>query len=288
MVSKVMDYMISPVPIRIIDPHVERSMLRIGGIRVGQTGHLPGRTLFRREAVFDTWAAVFIVSGAGTYREDGGGEQAVRGGSLFFFHPGRTYDFGPEAGGSWDEYYINFEGDRSEEWLENGLIFAGKVLPGAVGEEVPAMCEEVLACMERGLPGEADRAALLLERLLLECALTAAGKDRLPEDDLMSRVRKDLEASVYGGLHPETIAERHHVSVSTLRRAVRRASGYPLYEYVHRLKMAEARHLLLNTPLRIQEIAAALGYADPFYFSRLFKKYSGKSPTACREQIYQS
>lgn len=53
--SKHMDYMISPYPIRIIDPKVESSKLKLKNIRVGQAGHLPGRTLFRSGVVFEHW-----------------------------------------------------------------------------------------------------------------------------------------------------------------------------------------------------------------------------------------
>lgn len=69
--SKHMDYMISPYPIRIIDPKVESSKLKLKNIRVGQAGHLPGRTLFRSGVVFEHWAIVYIVSGSGSYMEIG-------------------------------------------------------------------------------------------------------------------------------------------------------------------------------------------------------------------------
>lgn len=84
---KLMDYMISPYPIRIIDPKVEASRLRLKSVRIGQAGHLPGRTLFRSGVVFEHWALVYIVSGGGSYSENGGKEQQVREGSLFFSVP---------------------------------------------------------------------------------------------------------------------------------------------------------------------------------------------------------
>lgn len=47
--------------------------------------------------------------------------------------------------------------------------------------------------------------------------------------------------------------------------------------------MLEARRLLGFTPLSVKEIAARLGYADPFHFSRAFKGATGLSPQAYRE-----
>ncbi|WNS41289.1 AraC family transcriptional regulator [Paenibacillus sp. MMS20-IR301] len=281
---KLMDYMISPYPIRIIDSKVEASRLRLKSIAVGQAGHLPGRTLFRSAVLFEHWALVYIVSGSGFYTENGGKEQQVREGSLFFFRPGRSYSFGPPPGGYWDEYYINFGGSRVAEWLENGLIAGGIVYQANAVQGLAAFFEKVLGLMDGGVPGDADRAALLLEEMLLECSLLIQGSRNLQEG-AMPHIRQALNACIYEQPDLPAIAAALHISMSTLRRTVRSSSGYPLHEYIHRLKIAEAKHLLLNTSLQVQEISGMLHYTDPFYFSRLFKKYMGISPQSCRSQV---
>ncbi|WP_249896920.1 helix-turn-helix domain-containing protein [Paenibacillus sp. PK3_47] len=280
-----MDYMISPYPIRIIDPKVESSRLRLQSIRVGQAGHLPGRTLYRSGAVFEHWAMVYIASGSGTLTENGGKEQQVGGGSLFFFRPGYSYCFGPPPEGSWDEYYIDFTGTRVTEWVEAGMVTGGTVYQIGQPPGLLSSFEEVLRLMDSGIPAAADRAALILENMLLECTLAAAAPSHSRESDLMQTVRDDLGTCVYGEVTLAEIAARHHMSMSTLRRIVRRSSGFPLHEYIHRIKMAEAKHLLLNTSLQIKEIAGLLHYSDAFYFSRLYKKYMGISPQYSRNHI---
>ncbi|WP_379132254.1 AraC family transcriptional regulator [Paenibacillus sp. sgz500958] len=283
--SKLMDYMISPYPIRIIDPKVDASKLKLRSIRIGQVGHLPGRTLFRQNVLFEHWAVVFIASGFGILAENDGAEQQVTAGSLFFFRPGCRYDFGPPAGGSWDEYYINFSGSRVNEWLESGLIAGGTVFQAGSPDEFPARFEAIITQMEGGAPADADRAALLLEGLLLECSLDVRKNNRLLQDDPMPRIREALISSVYSEIDLQQIAANHHISLSTLRRLVRRSSGFPLHEYVHRLKMAEAKNLLLNTSLQVKEISSLLHYNDTFYFSRVFKRIMGVSPQHCRSNI---
>lgn len=283
--SKLMDYMISPYPIRIIDPKVEFTMLKLKALRIGQAGHLPGRTLFRSGVVFEHWAVVYIVSGEGMYMEIGGEVQQVREGSLFFFRPGYSYNFGPSPGGNWDEYYINFIGTRVSEWLESGLIAGGNVFQANSVKGLLTSFEEVLERMESGAPADADRAALLLEKLLMECSFIIEEKNWSSQADYMRKIREDLNSCIYGDMDLVQIAAKHHISMSTLRRLIRRSSGYPLHEYIHRLKMAEAKNLLLNTPLQVKEISGMLHYNDPFYFSRLFKKYMGVSPQLCRSNV---
>lgn len=46
--------------------------------------------------------------------------------------------------------------------------------------------------------------------------------------------------------------------------------------------MERAKHLLLSSNLSISEISFSIGYENPLYFSRLFRKYTGSSPTEFR------
>jgi two-component system response regulator YesN len=50
------------------------------------------------------------------------------------------------------------------------------------------------------------------------------------------------------------------------------------------VRIKQAKHLLSTTSLTVREVAFAVGYDDPNYFSRLFKEYTGYSPSAWRQQ----
>jgi len=61
-----------------------------------------------------------------------------------------------------------------------------------------------------------------------------------------------------------------------------RTFGHSLQAYVKTARIREARSLLLDTDLRVGEVAQALGYRDMYYFSRQFKDVTGLSPRAWR------
>ena len=58
-------------------------------------------------------------------------------------------------------------------------------------------------------------------------------------------------------------------------------------QYIQSLRISNAQTLLETTNYNVSEIAQILGYDDPFYFSRVFKKQSGLSPSEFRKQLQQ-
>ncbi|MBB4050928.1 AraC family transcriptional activator of pobA [Devosia subaequoris] len=72
------------------------------------------------------------------------------------------------------------------------------------------------------------------------------------------------------------------VSVDRLTSAVQRATGLTPLGLIHARLFAEARQMIENSGMQIAEISVHLGFDDPAYFSRFFKRLSGKSPRQYR------
>ncbi|MEO0733077.1 MAG: AraC family transcriptional regulator [Bacteroidota bacterium] len=80
------------------------------------------------------------------------------------------------------------------------------------------------------------------------------------------------------------IAGELFVSAPHLSTSVKEATGKTPTAYVQDLLVAEAQKLLVATDLAASEIAYQLDFQDPAYFSRVFKKVTGLSPTAWRKK----
>lgn len=74
-------------------------------------------------------------------------------------------------------------------------------------------------------------------------------------------------------------------SPSTVTRLFKKLTGQSFKQYQLSFRLRQAGDLIAeNTDCTIAEIAAAVGFEDPLYFSRLFRKYTGQAPTAYRRQ----
>jgi transcriptional regulator GlxA family with amidase domain len=71
----------------------------------------------------------------------------------------------------------------------------------------------------------------------------------------------------------------------TVKRRFSRATGYAPIEYVHRLRIEEAKRLLERTSQPVDEISWSVGYLNPAFFRRLFKRHTHLAPAQYRRKF---
>jgi AraC-like DNA-binding protein len=105
----------------------------------------------------------------------------------------------------------------------------------------------------------------------------------------VSQVEQLLKQYFSGGKLPETglptvkyLAEQVHLSASYLSDLLKKETGMNAQEHIHYYLIEEAKSILLNTDHSVGEIAYALGFEYPQYFSKLFKQKTGKTPVEYR------
>jgi len=78
---------------------------------------------------------------------------------------------------------------------------------------------------------------------------------------------------------PKMLADELAISLSQLNRRLNSVAGKPSSTYILQVKMAHARKILASQHKTIGEVAAECGIYDVNYFSRIFKKHTGVTPT---------
>ncbi len=87
----------------------------------------------------------------------------------------------------------------------------------------------------------------------------------------------------FGQSLPESqVAQLCQMSPSRFCREFKAAFGVTYVEYVARYRVVQAKRLLNNPSMSIADAAAAVGFTDPSYFTRVFRRVTGLSPSAYR------
>ena len=119
--------------------------------------------------------------------------------------------------------------------------------------------------------------------LLYLASVRNVGKEELYPNSLR-RSLAFLERNFDKPLRMNDIAAAGGVSVSSFVRMFHRCLGTTPWNFLQKLRLECAKELLLNSDLRIKEIALRSGFNDPLYFSSFFHKESGFSPREYREK----
>lgn len=96
---------------------------------------------------------------------------------------------------------------------------------------------------------------------------------------LMEAVAKNYKED----MNLKTLAYKYHMNESYLGQIFQKEVGCSFNQYLNNTKNGIAKDLILNTNMKINEIATAVGYPDTSYFYRKFKQCFGVSPASLRE-----
>lgn len=132
------------------------------------------------------------------------------------------------------------------------------------------------------------RSSLLLGQILHVAAEDMLNKEQwgamVPASFLAYRQLVNLLNETYNANPDRTFIEgRLNRKYEYLCQIFKKYSGLSIFTYIHQLRIQRAQYLLLNSNRSIQDISEAVGFADPYYFSRLFKRFVRCSPSEFRQ-----
>ncbi|MDR3476311.1 MAG: AraC family transcriptional regulator [Devosia sp.] len=184
-------------------------------------------------------------------------------------------------GGSWSFFYLVLTGQEA-------LRLCGEVIAatGPVLRLSPKALDRLAASVIALLGGAADtpaEASSLAYRAAMALVDDVSGVSPVAGGELrpswLLRATSHIEAHLGDSLTVDELAAIAGLSRAHFVRQFTRLTGAPPSDYVFRSRMARAARLLQSTRLQVQDIAAALGFADPNYFAKAFRRAFDVSPT---------
>lgn len=221
---------------------------------------------------------IYLLSGEGTFRDRDTSEQAVGPGTIFYLYPGLEHCYDPLPGTVWTEYWTLFDGEEAEnrfgKLLSNNTLHHCGIIP-----ELASAYEELYGYAWEQRPDTPELCSYGLHRILgLVFRHLNRREGKLLSSPIAAAIALMQRQLCRPSVELDAIARKHGISFETLRKQFRRQTGSAPHEYFLEMKLNAARNLLLSGR-PIKETAGELGFADPYYFSRLFKRHCGLSPS---------
>lgn len=217
-------------------------------------------------------------------------ERRMRSGDLMIFAAGTPFDYTGIAAGELIYYWAHFTGYAAGQLIQNCGIRVNTVEKVGLSEEIPGIFSELFGAFTR-LDGftELDKF-----RVLMQLLIALGRQSRKNADGTSSLTRKDavirrsvsyIHENVSLPLTVESLAKREFMSPSRYRELFRTVTGTSPKDYIINLRINIACEMLLQSEMSVGEIAVAVGFSDGRYFSRIFIRRIGKTPTEYQKSM---
>ena len=232
------------------------------------------------------WQIIYIAAGKGHFILDGK-EVIVPAGSMVLFQPKQVQDYFYLGKDKTQVWFVHFTGREVRNILRHYEIPTdGYILHTGISREYEdlfrRMRDELVRCSwgyEEMLTYLFRELLMTMHRRMTENAPRVSGFIQ----DEIDRARAFFDEHYNEEISIEQYAVSRNMSTSWFNRSFRSTVGTSPMQYILDVRIRNAQTLLETTDYSVGNIAALVGYENPMYFSRLFRKAKGLSPSKYRK-----
>ncbi len=208
-------------------------------------------------------------------------------GSVVVYRPGECQHYTHVAQERTQAYWLHFSGTGAEGLLQKAGFLARITPVGCVPE-----ARELLRRLIHELQFRQRQYEMFCQaQILLLLATLSRSRQQRESAQLAQKYRRlaaviaHMHANCQQSLSVSDFARMCDLSEHHFIHLFHEYTGEAPYAYLTRLRLEKAKDLMVSTTLNISEIAAAVGYPNPLYFSRLFRRHMGVPPSQFRKAM---
>ncbi len=219
-------------------------------------------------------------------------ETVVTAGNMVLYRPKEFQKYEYYGSEHAEVYWIHFTGNNVKNILRSyGITDDMRVFYVGASLEFERIFKRAISELQRCQPDYQELLVLLLRQLFIRIHRQVTKEQKTANEYLdgeMDLAAQYFNDNYYTDIHIEDYAASRGMSVSWFIRNFRQYTGATPMQYIVSIRITNAQMLLETTSYTISEISRIVGYDNPLYFSRLFHKQKGTSPSEYRKRIRSS
>lgn len=197
------------------------------------------------------------------------------------------HSYGADYNSPWTIYWIHFNGINAQHFIKPGEYpcFIPEKLNSRNDERIQ-LFEEMLLILENNLANTSlEYSSVLLTQYLgsLKYLVQFESRNALEKNHTIYRAISYMKSNIDKIISLQEVADHCNLSVSHFCLQFKNETSYSPMDYLTMIRIQKSCKLLCFTDKKVKEIACAVGYDDPYYFTRVFKKKMGHSPIQYRQ-----
>lgn len=217
---------------------------------------------------------------------ENGRERTVTKGNMLLFCPGEPQIYSLFSEDKPETYWVHFTGHGAEALLDRYELPRGKsVFFTGTSLDCQWLFTQIIRELQLRRAKYEDLLNMNLRHIFLLINRFLIEGNELGSDDLdeVERATHFFNENYSKNISIKDYAQSRHMSDCWFNRIFKKVVKVTPMQYIISLRITNAIDLLENTSYNIIKIANTVGYDDPYYFSRLFHKYIGVSPSEYRK-----
>lgn len=209
--------------------------------------------------------------------------------SFIIIPPGIRHHYRSSEKNPWTIFWTHILGKNADLLYTKYIhTYTSPVVSIPRSEQIQKNFMKIMNILESGyeLTG-LEYANLTLFNIVTQMVYQMAIDASETKTDVITSSISFLNNNLDKNLKVEDLAEEQNLSVSRYSELFKKKTGYSPLQYFNKLKIEKSCQYLYFTDLGIKEICAKIGYYDPYYYSRAFKKLMGIPPSKYRK-LYQT